>query len=222
MLQAVLFDLDGTIIDSEPLHTEAVLRILRDRSIDLKPSDLEKFIGISSSIMWEEMQKSFGFLESVESLKALQHRMNLEMLLESGSILIPGILELLGELKTAGIRTAIASSSSRAYIEAVVDEYSLERYVDCIVSGEEVARGKPNPDVFLRAAELLGVEPEACVVIEDSDNGLAAARAAGIRSIGYRNPNSGRQSLATADRIVEDIRAISLSMLEQLIDSVAA
>ncbi|NLJ45991.1 MAG: HAD-IA family hydrolase, partial [Treponema sp.] len=102
------------------------------------------------------------------------------------------------------------------------DEYSLERYVDCIVSGEEVARGKPNPDVFLRAAELLGVEPEACVVIEDSDNGLAAARAAGIRSIGYRNPNSGRQSLATADRIVEDIRAISLSMLEQLVDSVAA
>ena len=222
MLKAVLFDLDGTIIDSEPLHTEAVLRILRDRAVVLGSSDLDRFIGISSSVMWEEMRERFGFTESVETLKTLQHRVNVEMLEVSESILIPGVLPLLHDIRAMGIRSAVASSSTREYIETVLAKYELDTLFDIIVSGEEVPRGKPRPDVFLRAAELLGVEPESCVVIEDSDNGLTAAREAGIRSIGFRNPNSGRQSLSLADRIVDDIREISVALLESLVDSESA
>ena len=219
MLKAVLFDLDGTIIDSEPLHTEAVLRLLRDRSVDLKASDLDRFIGISSSVMWREMRERFGFAESVEALKELQHRANVEMLEDSESILIPGVLPLLRDLRDRGIRTAVASSSTREYIETVLSKYELDSLFDVVVSGEEVPRGKPRPDVFLRAAELLGVEPGSCVVIEDSDNGLTAAREAGIRSIGFRNPNSGRQALSLADRIVDDIREVSVALLQRLVDS---
>ena len=218
MLKAVLFDLDGTLVDSEPLHTEAVLRLLRDRSVDLKASDLDRFIGISSSVMWGEMRERFGFAEPVESLKSLQHRANVEMLEDSESILIPGVLPLLRDLRDRGIRSAVASSSTRDYIETVLSKYELDSLFDVVVSGEEVPRGKPRPDVFLRAAELLGVEPGSCVVIEDSDNGLTAAREAGIRSIGFRNPNSGRQALSLADRIVDDIREVSVALLQRLVD----
>lgn len=222
MLKAVLFDLDGTIIDSEPLHTEAVLRMLRERDVELGPSDLERFIGISSSVMWREIRERFRLTESVETLKTLQHRANVEMLESSESILIPGVLSLLKDLRVSGIRAAVASSSTRDYIETVLVRYGIAVFFDAFVSGEEVPRGKPRPDVFLRAAELLGVEPESCVVIEDSDNGLTAAREAGIRSIGFRNPNSGRQTLSFADRIVDDIREISVALLQRLVDSESA
>lgn len=222
MLDAVIFDLDGTIIDSEPMHTQAVLRILRERNIDLEPRELDGYIGISSSVMWSEMRTRFGLEESIEALGILQHRSNIEMLEGSGSILIPGIMELLRDIKGQGLSTAIASSSTKEYIEAVVERYSLARYFDCLVSGEEVPRGKPSPDIFLRAAELLRVEPESCVVIEDSDNGLTASRKAGIRSVGFRNPNSGRQALSLADLVVEDIREITLDLLRNLADSKAS
>lgn len=219
MLQAVIFDLDGTIIDSEPLHTEAVLRILQERGIVLDPWELDRYIGISSSVMWSEMRIRFGLRESVEALGALQHRRNIEMLEDAGSILIPGVMELLRDIRGQRLSMAIASSSTKDYIEAVVERYSMARYFDRLVSGEEVPRGKPSPDVFLRAAVLLQVAPESCVVIEDSDNGLAAAREAGIRSVGFRNPRSGRQSLALADRIVDDIRDITVDLLRNLADS---
>lgn len=219
MLKAVLFDLDGTIIDSEPLHTAVVLRILRDRSIRLEPSDLDRYIGISSSVMWREIREVYGFPESVDELKSLQYELNVGMLEESGSILIPGVLDLLQELRSQGIRTAVASSSARDYIETALARYELAAYFDAVVSGEEVPRGKPRPDVFLRAAELLGAEPGSCVVLEDSDNGLTAAREAGIRSVGFRNPNSGMQNLSFADRIVDDIREISVFFLRNLVDS---
>jgi HAD superfamily hydrolase (TIGR01509 family) len=199
-----------------------VLRILRDRGVILEPSDLDRFIGISSSVMWEEMRERFGLVESVKTLKNLQNRANVEMLECSESILIPGVLPLLRDLRTLGIRTAVASSSTRKYIEMVLAKYELERLFDIIVSGEEVPRGKPRPDVFLKAAELLGVEPGSCVVIEDSDNGLTAAREAEIRSIGFRNPNSGRQTLSLADRIVDDIREVSIVLLKSLVDSESA
>lgn len=219
MLRAVIFDLDGTIIDSEPLHTEAVIRILRERGIVLDPRDLDTFIGISSSVMWSEMRERFGLRESIEALGTLQHSRNIEMLVDSGSILIPGIMDLLRDIRGQDLATAIASSSTKDYIEAVVQRYSLAGYFDCLVSGEEVPRGKPKPDIFLRAAELLKVEPDSCVVIEDSDNGLTAAREAGIRSVGFRNPNSGRQTLSLADRVVDDIREITLDLLRNLADS---
>ncbi len=219
MLRAVIFDLDGTIIDSEPLHTEAVLRILYERGSVLDSRELDTYIGISSSVMWSEMRDRFGLQESVEALGTLQHSRNIEMLDDSGSILIPGIMNLLRNIRGQDLATAIASSSTKEYIEAVVERYFLAGYFDCLVSGEEVPRGKPKPDIFLRTAELLKVEPDSCVVIEDSDNGLTAAREAGIRSVGFRNPNSGRQTLSLADRVVDDIREITLDLLRNLADS---
>ena len=219
MLHAIIFDLDGTIIDSEPLHTEAVLRILQERGIRLDPKELNAYIGISSSVMWSEMKNRFSLEESIEELRAVQNRRNMEMLNKTRSIMVPGVLDLLKDIKKQKLSTAIASSSSKKDLDAVVEKYSLARYFDYLVSGEEVPRGKPSPDVFLRAAELLQVEPESCIIIEDSDNGLAAARAAGIPSIGFRNPNSGCQSLSLADRIVNNIGEVTVNLLRGLAES---
>ena len=222
MLKAVIFDLDGTIIDSEPLHSEAVLRIFREHSITLAKGDLDRYIGISNTVMWREMRRDHGLIESIEDLKAQQYKLNLELLNAAGSILMPGVPELLENLRSHGIAMAIASSSAREYITTVVAEYGLDGYFSHLVSGEEVPRGKPRPDIFLKAAELLGTSPSDCVVIEDSDNGLNAAREAGIRAVGIQNSNSGNQSLALADRVVKSIPEITIELLNKLVDPTPA
>jgi HAD superfamily hydrolase (TIGR01509 family) len=121
---------------------------------------------------------------------------------------MPGLLDLLADFHAHGIRTALASSSMRLVIRTVLDKLDLSASFSPIVSGEDVAQGKPAPDIFLRTADLLEIPPAGCLVIEDSANGVRAAQAAGMRSIGLHNPNSGAQDLSPADWIVDSLGEI--------------
>ncbi len=216
LLKAVIFDMDGVIIDSESLHIEVVLDILKGLDIVLSYNDITGYIGISNSYMWGELIGRYGIRKTVSELIDIQHVMNIEVLDSHEDIAMPGIIELLEEIKNSGLKTAIASSSTIDYIDAVVDKLGIARYFDAIISGEQVARGKPNPDIFIRAAELLDVRPAECIVIEDSDNGIRAAVDAGIRVIGLKNPNSGNQSLAGADRVVHSLGEINVPLMHDV------
>ena len=118
---------------------------------------------------------------------------------------IKGIPELLANLKKDGIAIGLASSSEKAFIEMVLEELGIRGYFQAVVSGEEVERSKPEPEIFLRAAELLNVDPADCLVLEDSRHGVEAAKRAGMKCIGYQNPNSGPQDLSRADKIVHTL-----------------
>ena len=122
---------------------------------------------------------------------------------------IDGIRELLAELKALNIPAAIASSSPPVFIKAVLRKFDLLDHFECVVSGEEVERGKPAPDVYLKAAELLGVKPQDCMVLEDARHGVAAAKAAGMKCIGFVNPNSGNQDLSQADYVVHAVSEVA-------------
>jgi len=218
MLSAVIFDMDGVIIDSEPLHAQVVIDMMQDFGVSLEMKDMDRFVGNTNATLWKTLIAEFDLPVSLEELGKTQHRQNLETLKKSNGLLIDGVKPLLEEIKSANHGTAIASSSNKEFITSVVDKFELGTFFDYLVSGQEVKNSKPAPDIFLEAVSRLGVSPEDCVVIEDSNHGVAAANAAGIKVVGFVNPNSGNQDLSKADKIVHSMADISLELMKNLVE----
>ncbi len=216
MIQAFIFDMDGVIIDSEPLHFDVDRKTIAYYGHSVMQKDLERYVGMTNPEQWAIIREEYGIGHTVEEIIEYQMGRKIEELRAAELEPIRGIIELLAELKKGGIPRAIASSSPPLFIEAVLEKFGLQDEFAVVVSGERVPRGKPAPDVYLRAAELLGVEPAGCVVLEDSKHGIDAAKAAGMRCIGYVNPNSGNQDLSRADLIVSAIGDIRLEDLAKI------
>jgi len=208
MIQAFIFDMDGVIIDSEPLHFEVDIQVMKDFGAAITQEQLEKYVGMTNPEMWKLIREEYQLRRSVSEIIDYQLSNKIKILTAREMEPIDGIRELLADLKASGIPVGIASSSPPVFIQAVLDKFGLLDAFNCIVSGEEVDRGKPAPDVYLKAAELLGVEPASCMVLEDARHGIAAAKAAGMQCIGFVNPNSGNQDLSAADYVVRSIAEV--------------
>lgn len=202
MIKAVIFDMDGVIVDSEPIHYRLNQELFQKMQLNITDEEYRTFVGITDWDMWSAIKKRHQLHQSVEELMAMHrqhsrsemHKLDLEP--------IPGIPALLDRLKAVGLKLAIASSAPVDWIQVVVRKCHLESYFDVLVSGEHVAHGKPAPDIFLLAAEKLQVQPSQCLVIEDAERGVQAAKAAGMQCVGYQNPHSYAQDLSLADRII--------------------
>lgn len=210
MLKAFIFDMDGVIIDSEPLHYEVDIEIMNHFGYAIKHEYLDQFVGMTNPEMWRHIREDFKMTQNVEEIIEQQLARKIDALRALEIEPIEGIRQLIVDIKSSGLMVGIASSSPRVFIEEVVSKFGIADQFDCIVSGEEVPAGKPAPDVYLEAAKELGVHPEDCLVLEDSRNGIIAAKAAGMRCIGYINLNSGQQDLSQADEIVSKISDIKL------------
>ncbi len=217
MLKAVIFDMDGVIVDSEPLHFEIDKRILRKCGVDADDEILLPYVGVSNPDMWKDLKMKYDLPMSVDELLKLQSDLKTEVFSEPGPEAIDGIKELLTDLKQNNIISVVASSSSRAFIETILNITHIREFFVDIFSGEEVERGKPFPDIFLKAAETLEVTPEECIVIEDSGKGIMGALAAGMKCVGYANPNSGPQDLSGASSIVHSIRELDYEYLKNIV-----
>lgn len=213
MLKAVIFDLDGVIVDSEPMHFQVDQRVLAQCGLTADGNLLNPYVGVSNPEMWTDLKEKLNLELSVEDLLQLQSKLKIEVLNETKINAIDGVRELITGLKENKLALAVASSSPRFFIEAVLEAIEIKEFFDVIVSGEEVAKGKPYPDIFLKTAELLNVNPKECVVIEDSANGIRASVSAGMKCIGYANPNSGVQDLSNASAIVDSICKINCDYL---------
>lgn len=216
MLKAVIFDMDGVLIDSEPLHFSAIKTVLNEYGINVGDEYLSNFVGDTNERLWTVAKEEFELKESIDFYIAQQLQHTITCLKEGDYTLIDGIPALLQELQNNHIPMAIASSSPPVVISAIIEKTGIQPYIDEWVSGNEVAESKPAPYIYLKAAARLGLQPAACVAIEDSYYGVTAAKAAGLKCIGYKNPAAPEQDLSQADWIVADIKEISLGKMKKL------
>lgn len=217
MLKAVIFDMDGVIIDSEKYHFEIESRIFDNLGLDISIEERNSFVGGSGKKMWSYIKDKFGLNESVDQL--LEHDNNLRFdYLSSLDNLepIPGIPDLLKELHQNRLKVALASSSSIRVVDNFIKKLNLDQCFHKIVSGDSIENGKPEPDIFIYTAKLIEEEASNCTVIEDSANGVRAAKSAKMKCVGFNNPNSGSQDLSPADIIIDDIRALDCKRLRSL------
>ncbi|QCX80951.1 Fructose-1-phosphate phosphatase YqaB [Streptomyces sp. YIM 121038] len=180
---SVIFDLDGTLVDSEPNYFEAGRQLLAEQGVtDFTWQDHERYVGISTQETLADWKDTYGLSTPLPELLADKNRRYLE-LARTATRVYPQMAAFVELLHEAGVPMAVASGSSRAAIGAILEGTGLDAWLKTYVSADEVAHGKPAPDVFLAAAELLGAEPARCVVLEDAVPGALAARAAGMRCV---------------------------------------
>lgn len=208
MLKAVIFDMDGVIIDSEPQHAKAALRVFKRHGANTDYSYCSSFIGSSTKKMAEDAIKRFGFTLSPDELLREMNAEKKAVLKEEGYVILPGIEGLIKDLYHKGIRLAIASSSSPTEIKDTVKTLGIKKYFTKLISCTNVEHPKPAPDTFLLALKELGVNAKEAVVVEDSCYGSQAAKAAGITCVGFVNLHSGKQDLSAADVLLESFEKI--------------
>lgn len=213
MLKTVIFDMDGVIIDSEPMHAASAVEALKQFGADISTAYCYQFIGSTTAHMVETIIKDFNLTTTSEPILEAIKKENQKALDLEGYLIIPGVRELIKELYKHGIQLAVASSSTQKEIETVIKSLGLMKYFDKLVSGCDVPKPKPAPDVFLRAMKELGASPDTSLIIEDSMNGTIAAKKAGVACIGFANPNSGKQNLNNADVIIESFESIDYEFL---------
>ncbi|MDC0766991.1 HAD family hydrolase [Streptomyces sp. HD] len=197
---SVIFDLDGTLVDSEPNYYEAGRQVLAAHGVPgFTWADHERYVGISTLETVTLWQREYGLRVSVDELLAAKNRRYLELARTSTRV-YPEMRKFVELLATEGVPMAVASGSSPEAITAILAGTGLDAHLRTVVSADEVEHGKPAPDVFLEAARRLGVAPADCVVVEDAAPGAAAAHAAGMRCIAipYVTAQADAPEFATA------------------------
>ena len=210
MEKAIIFDMDGVIIDSEQAHKEAAYVLIDRLGFSVSESLFETFTGRRSVDCWKMMMDAQEELFDFDPIKLAEEEEEIFFSLyygEKQAVLVSGVQELMMKFRSMGIPMIVASSSPVMAIEKMLTYFRLESVFTGFVSGSNVKHGKPAPDIFLAAAEKLKVKPEDCLVIEDSDAGVEAAKRAGMKVVGFANPNSHNQKLNEADLVVDDFMA---------------
>lgn len=216
-MENLIFDMDGVLINSEPFHFRVWQTLLeRDYGIVFTFEQVEDTIGSTGKTFLSRITKLYGIeFPDYEKIMGDYQSLKMEMIEKEGLPEIKGVKETLQKLHEKGYQIVVASSSALSYIRFVLRTLDIEKYFVGCCSGEDCAHPKPAPDVFLKAADMLGADPSDCIVVEDSTNGVLAAVNAGMKCLGFVNPGSGKQDLSRANQLF-----YSYGELEGLIEQI--
>jgi beta-phosphoglucomutase family hydrolase len=207
--EAFIFDMDGVLVNSEPFYVEVEQSNFRHLGLEISEKEHQTYQGTATDRMWQLIKERHGIEHPVDELVKMTNSLvtpyfnSLEKMEP-----MPGVKNLIEKLKEKGIPLAVASSSYADVIEIILQKTGLKSYFDVVVSSQMAGASKPEPDIFLLTARKLSVPPEKCIVIEDSTNGIKAAKAAGMFCIAFAGPGSELQDQTQADLIVVDFGEI--------------
>ncbi len=218
-LKAVLFDMDGVIVDTEPLHRKAYFKTFNDLGIDVSEDLYTSFTGASTKRVCDTLIHQFHLKQTFEEIAEIKRNYFKDYFYHDEDFdLIPGVKELILHYYDNGIKLILASSATMTTINMVFEKFELEKYFMGKISGADLKESKPHPEVFLLAAEMAEEPVENCMVIEDSTNGILAAHRAEIFCAAYRSPHSKNQDYTLADTVVSDYSDLEIDKIAQYFD----
>ncbi|TNJ42427.1 HAD family phosphatase [Tamlana fucoidanivorans] len=218
MLKAVIFDMDGVIIDSEPMHNKAYHDMFDEVGIEVSPELYESFTGQSTINICKRLCDHFNLEENPETLVEIKRKHYKHFFDHNSDLgLIDGVLDLIKDYHNNGLTLVLASSAAMISINQIFDRFDLNQYFVAKLSGGDLKDSKPHPEIFIKAAEASGFSQNECMVIEDSTNGIEAAKGAGIYCVGYDSFHSKNQDYSKADLVIKDFNEIRYQNLVNIL-----
>lgn len=210
--------MDGVIVDTEPVHHYAYNQHFTQLNIDVSPEMYASFTGNSTKNIFERLKLQFKLSEEVNALVETKRNLFNDAFDSKDDLyLLDGVEDLIKDLHSNRMQLVLASSSATVTINRIFNRFGLNKYFTHIVSGEDFPKSKPHPAIFLKAAELSQTPVENCIVIEDSTNGIMAAKAAGIYCIGYDSFHSKMQDYSLANMVISDFKELSFEKIKSLV-----
>ena len=217
MIQTVIFDMDGVIVDTEPVHHYAYNQHFKQLNIEVSPEMYASFTGNSTKNIYERLKGIFNLEHDVPTLVETKRNLFNDAFDNKEDLyLLDGVEDLIKDLHSNGMQLVLASSSANVTIERIFNRFNLHQYFTHKVSGEDFPKSKPHPAIFLKAAELAQTPVENCIVIEDSTNGIQAAKSAEIYCIGYDSYHSKMQDYSKADRVISHFNELDFNTIKNI------
>jgi beta-phosphoglucomutase len=207
MIRAVLFDMDGVLVDSEEFICKAAVEMFREKGLIVKPEDFIPFVGTGENRYIGGVAEKYNFPVDIEAVKKRTYEIY-DIIVRNKLKPLPGVKEFIESCKTKNLKIAVATSADEIKMKINLREIGLPvETFDITVNGIQIERKKPFPDIYLNAAELLGVSPRDCLVVEDAPSGISAAKSAGMKCLAVMSSFSDRD-LKDADWIVKDLTSV--------------
>lgn len=217
MIKTVIFDMDGVIVDTEPVHHYAFNQHFKLLNINVSPEMYASFTGNSTKNVFQKLKEAFQLEQDIETLINTKRELFNEAFDHNEDLhLLDGVEVLIKDLFNNGMQLVLASSSANVTINKIFTRFNLHQYFTHIVSGEDFPKSKPHPAIFEHAVFLSQTTLENCIIIEDSTNGIIAAKAAGIYCIGYDSINSKLQDYSKADKVITHFEELNFETIKNI------
>lgn len=217
MVKTVIFDMDGVLVNSEPLHHEVSQIQFKNLNIEVTDDIFATFTGNSNKMIYQKLKDRFQLSHKIEELISAKNTLFIDAFDKKEDLhLMPGVKDLIIDLHQNGIQLIVASSSEMEIINKVFERFDLDQYFTHKVSGNDFPESKPNPAIFEYAVSLSIAPKENCIIIEDSTNGIKAAKAAGVFCVAYKSEEVNSQDQSLADIIVYDYKDLNFEKIQKI------
>ena len=215
-MEAIIFDMDGVLVDSPKYNWQAINKLIGEEGVNVSDEKIKKYLGRSLRDQLRMLKEDYGIKEHdvnefSKKLGKIQFEIYEKNIKKNGVI-----INLLEVLKSEGIKFALATSSHRWRADKILELLGLKNYFDVIITAEETEKHKPDPEIYLKTAETLKIQPENCVAIEDAVNGIQSGKNAGMKVIALLTDFHTKEELKGADLIINSINELNLDLIKNL------